>query len=41
MAYGAALADEMSHFGYLVIGAALVATGVFSLLRAGVRRHNT
>jgi hypothetical protein len=31
--YGAALPDEMAHFGYLVIGAALVATGLFSLLR--------
>jgi hypothetical protein len=39
--YGAALPDEMAHFGYLVIGAALVATGLFSLLRAGVRRRNT
>jgi hypothetical protein len=40
-ACGAALTDEVAHVGYLAIGAALVAAGLFSLLRAAVRRTKT
>jgi hypothetical protein len=39
--YGATLADVMAHDGYLTIGAALLAAGLFSLLRALVRRRHT
>jgi hypothetical protein len=41
VAYGATLLDQTAHYGYLAIGAALGATGLFSLLRAWIRSINT
>jgi hypothetical protein len=38
---GAGLTDGAARYGYLAIGAALGAAGLFSLLRAGVRRMKT
>jgi hypothetical protein len=38
--WGGALPDQMAHVGYLAIGAALAATGVFSILRAWFRSMN-
>jgi uncharacterized membrane protein YdbT with pleckstrin-like domain len=39
--YGATLLDKVAHYGFLAIGAAVGAAGLFSVLRAWFRSVNT